>query len=96
MVALKFITKAGKSSRDLAGLRSEVAILQSLRHEHIVSLLDSFETKEAFVLVTEFAHGELYEVLEDDGQLGEACGRLPSNWCARSTTFTPTASSTAT
>ncbi len=75
MVALKFITKAGKSSRDLAGLRSEVAILQSLRHEHIVSLLDSFETKEAFVLVTEFAHGELYEVLEDDGQLGEECVR---------------------
>ena len=75
VVALKFITKAGKSARDLAGLRSEVAILRSLRHENIVALLDAFETREALVLVTEFAHGELYEVLEDDGRLGEACVR---------------------
>ena len=67
LVAIKRIAKAGKSPRDLAGLRSEVDILRKLRHPGIVAMLDAFETRADFCVVTEFAHGELFELLEDDG-----------------------------
>ena len=30
-------------------------------------MLDAFETRNDFCVVTEFAHGELFELLEDDG-----------------------------
>ena len=70
LVAIKRIAKAGKSPRDLAGLRSEVDILRRLRHPGIVAMLDAFETRADFCVVTEFAHGELFELLEDDGGVG--------------------------
>jgi fused len=34
-------------------------------------MLDSFETSHEFCVVTEFAQGELFEILEDDRSLGE-------------------------
>ena len=61
-VAMKFIVKAGKSERDLRALRSELAILKSLRHPRIILLLDHFETPQELCVVTEFARGELFEV----------------------------------
>ncbi len=75
IVALKFVSKAGKSPADLASLRSEVSILRRLDHENIVLLLDCFETPRDVVLVTEYCHGELLAVLSADGALALAAVR---------------------
>lgn len=39
-------------------------ILRPLRHENIILMLDAFETPRDFCVVTEFAQGELFRVLE--------------------------------
>uniref|UniRef100_A0A7S3D7P0 non-specific serine/threonine protein kinase n=1 Tax=Palpitomonas bilix TaxID=652834 RepID=A0A7S3D7P0_9EUKA len=70
-VALKCIAKHGKSEKDLRNLRQEIAILRKLEHPNIIRLIDAFESKIEFVVVTEFAQGELFEVLEDDQSLPE-------------------------
>lgn len=43
-------------------LRGEIEIMRSLRHENIVQMLDTFETEDQMVAVTEFADGELFQV----------------------------------
>ncbi|KAF9614670.1 hypothetical protein IFM89_019798 [Coptis chinensis] len=70
-VAMKFILKHGKSDKDIHNLRQEIEILRKLKHENIIEMLDSFETPQEFCVVTEFAQGELFEVLEDDKCLPE-------------------------
>ena len=70
-VALKFMSKSGKTPKELAALRSELAILQSLDHPNIILMLDCFETAKDVVLVTEYAHGELFQILLDDKALPE-------------------------
>ena len=57
IVAMKFIMKHGKSEKDIKSLRQEIEILRTLRHENIIRMLDSFETKTDFCVVTEFAQG---------------------------------------
>lgn len=71
VVALKFIPKVGKSERELRGLRQEIEIMRNLQHENIVQMLDSFETEEELVVVMDYADGELFQILEDDGTLPE-------------------------
>jgi fused-like protein len=71
-VALKFISTRGKSEKDLKNLRQEMAILKTLKHENIILLIDAFETASDFVVVTEFAYGELFEIFQDDRQLPES------------------------
>ncbi|PRP76426.1 hypothetical protein PROFUN_12038 [Planoprotostelium fungivorum] len=71
IVALKFIRKTGKSDKDIKRLRSEIDILRGLKHENIVLMLDCFETKSEFCVVTEYAQGELFDVLEDDRSMPE-------------------------
>ncbi|KAH6757529.1 kinase family with ARM repeat domain-containing protein, partial [Perilla frutescens var. hirtella] len=46
-------------------------ILRKLKHENIIAMLDSFESPQEFCVVTEFAQGELFEILEDDKCLPE-------------------------
>ncbi|KAK9099239.1 hypothetical protein Syun_026284 [Stephania yunnanensis] len=70
-VAMKFILKHGKSDKDIQNLRQEIEILRKLKHENIIEMLDSFETPQEFCVVTEFAQGELFEILEDDKCLPE-------------------------
>ncbi|GAA0141846.1 non-receptor serine/threonine protein kinase [Lithospermum erythrorhizon] len=70
-VAMKFIPKHGKSDKDIHNLRQEIEILRKLKHENIIAMLDSFESPQEFCVVTEFAQGELFEVLEDDKCLPE-------------------------
>uniref|UniRef100_A0A1D1XU07 non-specific serine/threonine protein kinase n=1 Tax=Anthurium amnicola TaxID=1678845 RepID=A0A1D1XU07_9ARAE len=70
-VALKFILKHGKSEKDIHNLRQEIEILRKLKHENIIEMLDAFETPQEFCVVTEFAQGELFEILEDDKCLPE-------------------------
>ena len=68
---MKFIMKHGKAEKDVKSLRQEIEILKGLRHENIIQMLDAFETKTDFCVVTEFAQGELFEILEDDQSLPE-------------------------
>ncbi|XP_057788862.1 serine/threonine-protein kinase TIO isoform X1 [Salvia miltiorrhiza] len=70
-VAMKFIPKHGKSEKDVLNLRQEIEILRKLKHENIIAMLDSFEGPQEFCVVTEFAQGELFEILEDDKCLPE-------------------------
>ncbi len=71
VVALKFIPKVGRSHKDLENLRREIEIMRELHHENIIEMLDSFETEKEVVAVTDYAEGELFQVLEDDGNLPE-------------------------
>eukprot|EP00898_Chlorokybus_atmophyticus_P002887 jgi/Chlat1/359/Chrsp10S00049 len=59
ITAMKFITKKGKSEKDIKSLRQEIEILRNLRHENIIHMLDTFETKEEFCVVMEFAQVQL-------------------------------------
>ena len=49
VVALKFIPKKGRSSKDLVNLQREIDIMRSLHHPNIIALLDSFETADEVV-----------------------------------------------
>ena len=72
VVALKFISKRGKPEKDIRNLRLEMCILQQRDHPNIIRLFDSAETKVDFVVVTEFAYWEFFEILRDDKRLPEA------------------------
>ncbi|XP_075705140.1 serine/threonine-protein kinase 36 [Rhinoderma darwinii] len=71
VVALKFIPKVGRSDKELRGLKREIQIMKDLQHPNIVRMLDSCETEREVVVVTEYAEGELFQILEDDGNLSE-------------------------
>ncbi|CAF3899378.1 unnamed protein product, partial [Rotaria magnacalcarata] len=70
-VALKFISKLGKTEKDLYFLRREIDILRKMKHENIVDMLNSFETNNEIVVVTERGLADLYQLLEDDVSLPE-------------------------
>ncbi|XP_034539364.1 serine/threonine-protein kinase 36 isoform X2 [Notolabrus celidotus] len=72
VVALKFMPKVGRSERELRSLKREIEIMRDLKHPNIVQLYDSFETETEVVVVTEFAEGQLFQILEDDGHLPES------------------------
>jgi serine/threonine protein kinase len=65
-----------KSEKELKNLKEEIEILRSLHHENIIQLLDSYETDKEVVVVTEYADGELFSILEDDKTLEEEQVRL--------------------
>ena len=69
IVALKFITKSGKSKNDLKNLRREIDIMKDLEHPNIVKMFDFFETDKDVISVCEYCEGELFQILEDDGRL---------------------------
>ncbi|CAH0476804.1 unnamed protein product [Peronospora belbahrii] len=71
IVALKFVTKQGKSARELHNLRQEIQILQQLEHCNIIAIMDFFETDREFCIVTEYAQGDLFQILEDEQKLPE-------------------------
>ena len=68
---MKFITKHGKSEKDIKNLRQEIGILRKLNHENIILMFDAFETDREFCVVTEYAQGELFDILQDDQRLPE-------------------------
>jgi fused-like protein len=70
--AVKFISKHGKSDKDIKNIRQEIGILRKLNHENIILMFDSFETDRDFCVVTECAQGELFEILQDDQRLPES------------------------
>ncbi|XP_055587389.1 serine/threonine-protein kinase fused [Uranotaenia lowii] len=69
-VALKIISKRGRSGRELKGLRGECEIQRNLQHPNIIRMLDSFETENEIIAVTEFAETDLHSLLRN-GSLGE-------------------------
>jgi len=83
LVAIKFIPVGGRSRTELAALRKEIEILQTLQHENIVLMLDYFETASDICVVTEFAQGELFDILEDDVALSEVVVRTVAQQLVR-------------
>ncbi|XP_051478768.1 serine/threonine-protein kinase 36 isoform X2 [Apus apus] len=71
VVALKFIPKVGQSEKELKNLQREIEIMRGLHHPNIVQMLDTFETDKEVVVVADYAEGELFQILEDDGSLPE-------------------------
>ena len=53
-MALKFITKSNKSEKEVKNLKQEIEILQNLRHENIIQLLDSYETDKEVSSIIKF------------------------------------------
>jgi fused-like protein len=70
-VAMKMIQKHGKSEKDIKNLRQEIGILRTLNHDNIILMFDAFETDRDFCVVTEYAQGELFDILQDDKRLPE-------------------------
>ncbi|CAG9768721.1 unnamed protein product [Ceutorhynchus assimilis] len=70
-VALKVISKRGRSVKELKGFRRECEIQRDLHHPNIIQMLDSFETENEIVVITEFAPKELTGVLNKEGYLTE-------------------------
>uniref|UniRef100_T1JG69 non-specific serine/threonine protein kinase n=1 Tax=Strigamia maritima TaxID=126957 RepID=T1JG69_STRMM len=70
IVAMKCIPKIGKSEKELRSLRQEFEIMHNLHHPNIILMLDSFETKNEIIAVTDYAEGELYQILDDE-RIGE-------------------------
>ncbi|XP_046390467.1 serine/threonine-protein kinase fused [Ischnura elegans] len=71
IVAFKVISKHGRSEKELRSLRQECEIQRHLHHPNIIQMLDSFETENEIVVVTEFAGKELYSILGKEGYLPE-------------------------
>ncbi|XP_062507708.1 serine/threonine-protein kinase 36-like [Corticium candelabrum] len=70
-VALKFISKTNRKASELKKLHYEIDLMKGLKHPNIITMLDSFETDEEVCVVTEFANGELFQILEDDKKFPE-------------------------
>nr|CAH7763638.1 unnamed protein product [Callosobruchus chinensis] len=70
-VALKVISKRGRSNKELKGFRRECEIQKNLHHPNIIQMLDSFETDNEIVVITEFASKELTALLAKSGYLPE-------------------------
>ncbi|KAF7655842.1 hypothetical protein LDENG_00049560 [Lucifuga dentata] len=72
VVAMKFMPKLGRSEKELRSLKREIEIMRGLHHPNIVQLFASFETETEVVVVTEYAEGQLFQILEDDESLPES------------------------
>ncbi|TMW51226.1 hypothetical protein DOY81_003703 [Sarcophaga bullata] len=70
-VAIKVISKRGRSSRELKNLRRECDIQAQLKHPNVIEMLESFETKNELVVVTEFALIDLHRYMARNGALTE-------------------------
>ncbi|XP_039292026.1 serine/threonine-protein kinase fused [Nilaparvata lugens] len=75
IIALKIISKCGRSMKELASLRSECEVQRDLCHPNIIKMIDSFETEGDIVVVTEYANRELSEILSQEGYLEETRAR---------------------
>ncbi|XP_036318174.1 serine/threonine-protein kinase fused-like [Rhagoletis pomonella] len=71
VVAIKVISKRGRSSRELKNLRRECEIQAHLKHTNVIEMLESFETKNDLIVVTEFAPIDLHRYLARHGAVPE-------------------------
>lgn len=72
-VAIKFVElKSMESFEDINRVFAEMNMLRSLRHPHIVSLLETFNLPDKLCIVMEFCRGgELKTVVDNNGPLPE-------------------------
>ncbi|XP_023021946.2 STKc_STK36 domain-containing protein fused [Leptinotarsa decemlineata] len=70
-VALKVISKRGRSAKELKGFRRECEIQRHLHHPNVIRMLDSFETENEIVVITEFAQKTLSTEFAKTGFLTE-------------------------
>ncbi|KAJ1530420.1 hypothetical protein ONE63_005328 [Megalurothrips usitatus] len=71
VVALKIITKRQKTVKEIQNIRQEFEIQRTLCHPNIIRMLDSFETEDDIMVVTEFAPQDLSQILQQEGHLHE-------------------------
>ena len=78
-VAVKIIDKHGMSKNDMKKLNKEVNILKALKHKHVVRVFQSYDEKDAFMIVMEYVKGgELFDkiVNEEEGIFNEKRSRV--------------------
>lgn len=74
--AIKIVTKSKLTTEDEAALKDEIAILQSLHHDHIIRLYDVFSEERFYYLVTErMMGGELFDRIVAKAYYNEAEAR---------------------
>ncbi|CAM1500666.1 Fc.00g098280.m01.CDS01 [Cosmosporella sp. VM-42] len=75
-VALKIIARKKLISRDMAGrVEREIEYLQLLRHPHIIKLYTVIKTPNEIIMVLEYAGGELFDYIVQNGRMKEAEAR---------------------
>ncbi|KAF2260462.1 serine threonine protein kinase-like protein SNF1p [Lojkania enalia] len=75
-VALKIINRKKLVTRDMAGrIEREIQYLQLLRHPHIIKLYTVITTTTEIIMVLEYAGGELFNYIVDNGKLKEGTAR---------------------
>ena len=71
-VALKMIARKRLVSRDMAGrVEREIEYLQLLRHPHIIKLYTVIKTDTDIIMVLEYAGGELFDYIVNNGRMKE-------------------------
>ncbi|XP_060664598.1 serine/threonine-protein kinase fused [Drosophila nasuta] len=75
VVAIKVISKRGRSNRELKNLRRECDIQARLKHPHVIEMVESFESRSDLFVVTEFAVMDLHRYLSYNGAMPEEHAR---------------------
>jgi len=71
-VALKIISRRKLATRDMAGrIEREIQYLQLLRHPHIIKLFTVITLPGEIVMVLEYAGGELFDYIVQNGKMAE-------------------------
>ncbi|KXL41497.1 MAG: hypothetical protein FE78DRAFT_156326 [Acidomyces sp. 'richmondensis'] len=71
-VALKIISRRKLVTRDMAGrIEREIQYLQLLRHPHIIKLFTVITTPSEIIMVLEYAGGELFDYIVQNGKMAE-------------------------
>lgn len=71
-VALKIISRRKLVTRDMAGrIEREIQYLQLLRHPHIIKLYTVITTPSEIIMVLEYAGGELFDYIVQNGKMPE-------------------------
>jgi carbon catabolite-derepressing protein kinase len=71
-VALKIISRRKLVTRDMAGrIEREIQYLQLLRHPHIIKLYTVITTPNEIIMVLEYAGGELFDYIVQNGKMAE-------------------------
>lgn len=75
-VALKIISRRKLITRDMAGrIEREIQYLQLLRHPHIIKLYTVITTPTEIIMVLEYAGGELFDYIVQNGKMAEEKAR---------------------
>ncbi|CAE6479160.1 unnamed protein product [Rhizoctonia solani] len=75
-VALKFISKERINALNMrTRVGREVSYLRLLRHPHIIKLYEIITTPTDIVMVIEYAEGELFNFIVENGRMSEAAAR---------------------